>query len=76
MKNKDVHVVKIKNTFNVSDPLTKPHDRAFMHSLVELLDHYYEEGRPDVAPHLDLCYEHHHLLPEYLLLLGLKWEDL
>ena len=69
IRNKEITVVKIKNTFNISDMMTKAHDARFMRYLVELMDHAYEEGRSEVAPHLDHLAGGLHL--ELLLTLGI-----
>ena len=43
----------IKNTFNCADLLAKPQDAATIRSMMELVDHVFEDGRSIVAPNLN-----------------------
>ena len=69
---KDVIPVGIKNIYNISDMNTKPQDASTIAYLLELLDHFFENGRSPVAPNLDCIDDNNGLKPYLMMLLGVN----
>ena len=72
----DVIPIKIKNIFNVSDLLTKPQPLETITSLMELLDHRFEDGRSAAAPDLNALEDNNGLAPMLLLDIGIHVQHL
>ena len=49
-----LEVVKIKNDFNSADLFTKHLDRTTMDKCIDLLGHFFAEGRSAIAPMLNM----------------------
>ena len=54
-----LEVVKIKNDFNSADLFTKHLDRTTMDKCIDLLGHFFAEGRSAIAPMLSMVTKSH-----------------
>ena len=54
VQNRSVTLVKIKNKFNPSDMLTKYLSKAEIETIMEHVQHFFEQGRAAAAPKLAL----------------------
>ena len=67
----EVVPIKIKNVFNVSDLMTKPHNQEAVANMMELMEHRFEDGLSVVAPQLNNIDDHSGLVPMILYDLGI-----